>query len=127
MLSEHDVEYLLMRLAVKPDAATAHALRRVYLSGIPFGSAAREQGVPVHRMERLWRQAETLRAGFTVTELEAAMQGVAAGKANDLLAYQRRREVEATMASAQRSALKAAGLTDEQITTALVFNRSTNK
>lgn len=119
MLNEHEVDYLLMRLGLKPNQPAAEAIRLIYLKGHPYGGAARACKVPVHKMEPLWRQAEAIRAGFTVTELEAAVRGIPTDKANELLAYQRRREVEATMASAQRSALKAAGLTDEQIEKAL--------
>lgn len=114
MLNEHEVDYLLMRLGLKPNQPAAEAIRLIYLKGHPYGGAARACKVPVHKMEPLWRQAEAIRAGFTVTELEADGK-----EPNELLAYQRRREVEATMASAQRSALKAAGLTDEQIEKAL--------
>lgn len=110
MLTEHDVKYLLMRLGLRNDQPAAEAIRQIYSKGVPFGPAARQLQIPVHKMEAIWRQAEALRAGFTVTLSEAEHLNP-----NELLAYQRRREVEAFTAATRRDALKAAGFTDEQI------------
>ena len=115
MLTEHDVAYMCLRIGIKPHQHIAEALKLVYVKGHPFGHAAKAHAVPGHRMEQVWRQAEQLRAGFTVTDAEAA--GLTA---NELLAYQRRREAQAWLAGdAQRDALRAAGLTDTQIDAAL--------
>jgi hypothetical protein len=115
MLTEHDVTYLCLRLGLKPEQPAAKALRLTYEKGHPFGAAARAYKIPVHKMEQVWRQAEQLRAGFTVTDAEAA--GLTA---NELLGYQRRREAQAWLSGdAQRDALRAAGLTDAQIDAAL--------
>lgn len=113
-MNETDLQYIFLRLGLKPTQPAAQALRRIYHKGDPYGAAARLFSIPTHKLEALWRQAETIRAGFTVTELEAAGMDP-----NELLAYQRRREVEAATTGAQRLALKAAGLTDEQIERAL--------
>lgn len=106
-MTEADFLYILHRLGIRDATPTSLAMRRVLLAGLPYGAAARECRLPSHRLAYQLDRAREIAAGFTVTDAE-----VAGMTPNEILAYQRQREV---VIPDRRDVLRAAGLTDAEI------------
>lgn len=114
-MTPEDVSYIAMRLGLKPEQPSTQALHRVYVSGVPLGPAARTYSIPFHKLHALHTAAEEIRARFAVSADEADALGVSVADAERVMAYYRAREVAGVARSAKAAALKAAGLTDDEI------------
>lgn len=114
-MHNNDFLYILKRLNLRSDQPAAQALRQVLVDDKPFGPVAKAYGLTLGRLSTLIEAARPIVAGFTVTDEEAA------GKSpNEILAYARRREIgisEGRTVTADQ--LRAAGLTEEQISKVL--------